>query len=365
LSLNQAVCKDHKNWPSDILSGLENIISAVKSDDSAYSQDVVQACANRVTATFAKDCCRVADIADLLFGPDITTYGDRASAVFVQWEEEGAGPSMAAILAAAADYFQMETSAPEMRAALMAAILADVPNGLLYHNNEHYRKVVFHAVRLLATHRHGHFPYQPLLYNDDILKMLIAAMIHDLGHEGGDNMRGGIYTPGYMEQKACGLMRPYFEALEVDRDFRDEIETMVFCTDITPFAGENTPCVRMKKIYHHFFLGGLSGDDANSMMIGKLRLFQGNPRLALMAMMLHEADIATSAGLTYEQSKAETINFMEERGADAGPKVLLRFLAEQLNGRMITPPAQFLFAGRMESIMQQANDDMNAGIERY
>ncbi|HEY8189166.1 MAG TPA: hypothetical protein VIF12_00660, partial [Micavibrio sp.] len=78
-----------------------------------------------------------------------------------------------------------------------------------------------------------------------------------------------------------------------------------------------------------------------------------------------EADIATSAGLTYAQSKAETINFMEERGAGAGPKVLLRFLADQLNGRMITPPAQFLFAGRMESIMQQANDDMNAGLENY
>ena len=114
-------------------------------------------------------------------------------------------------------------------------------------------------------------------------------------------------------------------------------------------------------------MGGLpDGEDVESMLIGKLRLFEDNPKLAVMAMLLHEADIATSAGLTYGQSKAETINIMEERGLKtAGPKVLLRFLIEQLDGRMMTPAGQVLFAGQMASIMQQANDDAGAGIETF
>ena len=34
----------------------------------------------------------------------------------------------------------------------MAALIGEVPNDLQYHGNEHYRKVLFHAIRLMATH---------------------------------------------------------------------------------------------------------------------------------------------------------------------------------------------------------------------
>lgn len=367
LKHEQTARKSEGSEAISLLSGLKDLIETVPVHETGPAPEQLLSRLDEILALYDRDDARADDLADLLFGFDTTAYGMRATAVFSRWEEEGGGPVMPVLLMHAAMRFRLPLDTPEMRAAMMAALLAEVPNDLQYHGNEHYRKVMFHTIRLLAAHLDGDFPYQPLLDRDDVLKMLIAAAIHDLGHEGGDNMRDGIYTPGYMEQKSFDILRPYLEALGLERDFWGAIETIVFCTDITFFAGENSPCVRMKKIYRHFFMGGgPEGEDVESMMIGKLRLFEDNPKLAVMAMLLHEADIATSAGLSYEQSRLETISIMEERGVKtAGPKTLLRFLIEQLDGRMVTPAAQKLFSGEMAVIMQQAEDDVRAGVETF
>lgn len=358
--------KHEESWIPRVLADLKALVQTVKPHENGPAPEALIACIDDMSRKIAQDDQRMDDVADVLFGSDTSAYGTRATAVFSRWHSEGGGPVMPVMLAHAADHFGLADNTPTIRAAMMAAILAEIPNHLQYHGNEHYRKVMFHTIRLLATHQSSDFPYQPALNADDVGKMLIAAAIHDLGHEGGDNLRDGIYTPGYMEQQAFDIARPYFEAMGLERDFWGEIETVIFCTDITFFAGDNSPCIRMKKIYRHFFMGGADGEDVESMMIGKLRLFEDNAKLAVMAMMLHEADIATSAGLSYEQSRSETVDIMEERGIlNAGPKTLLRFLTEQLDGRMMTPAAQKLFAGEMAIIMQQAEDDILAGVETF
>ncbi len=355
-------------WALGVLEGLASLIPAVKPHEASVDAAVLSQHLGGLIDDFQKDYDRLHDVSGLLFDPDIAAYGARTTTVFNRWdEEEGGGPTLPAFLAHAIEQFDLPREGIEIRAAMMAAVLAEIPNDLLYHGNEHYRKVMFHTIRLLAIQRQQNFPGQPELNDQDMMQMLIAATIHDLGHEGGDNLRDGIYTPGYMEQKAFDMMRPYFEALGLDRDFWGDIETIVFCTDITFMAGDNSPCVRMKKIYRHYFLNDLPADeDVETMILGKLRRFEDNPRLALMAMLLHEADIATSSGLSYEQSRTETINIMRERDLDiAGPGVLLRFLSEQLHGRMMTPAAQKLFGAQMAVIMQQAEADLRDGTERF
>lgn len=364
---DRAVRHQTNSWAQSLLSSLEAAVAHVKPAFPGFDAETLEATLKKCISKFAADYARLEDAAEVLFEPDITAYGIRAAAVFQRWENEGGGPCLPAFMAFTSEKFRLNIDTPEMQAAMMAAVLAEVPNDLKYHGNEHYRKVLFHAVRLLATYSQSDYQVLPVLLPADFMKMLIAAIIHDLGHEGGDNMRDGIYTPGYMEQKAMDIVRPYFEHFGLDRDFFGDIETVVFCTDITFFAGDNSPCIRMKKIYRHFFTRDLpEGEDVETMMMGKLRRFEDNPRLAMMAMLLHEADIATSAGLTYEQSKAETISIMEERGiTTAGPKTLLRFLIEQLDGKMMTPAAQALFAGPMAGIMQQANDELSSGVESF
>jgi hypothetical protein len=342
-------------WALDILEGLKDVIIP---HDGLLEQ---------VIAQFPADYERVSAQSNLLTGVDTAGYGECAAAIFNEWDQSNTWPSLAAMQAFAFEQFNLPFEGVPARAALLAAVLGEVPNELLYHGNAHYRKVMFHTIRLMATQIDGNFPYQPLLYSEDLMKLLIATAIHDLGHEGGDNLRNGIYTPGYMEQKAFDHAREYFETLGLDPDFCRDVEALVFCTDITFIAGDNSPCVRMKKIYRHFFLGGLSdADEIENMLMGKMRRFEDNPRLAITAMLLHEADIATSAGMTYETSKAETIKIMLERELDiAGPKVFLKFMNEQLGGAMVSPAAQQIFGAQMDKIMKQASADLDQGVERF
>lgn len=342
-------------WALDILEGLREVIIP---HDGLLEQ---------VIAQFPEDYKRLSAHADLLTGVDTARYGERAAEIFNEWDATNGWPSLAAMQAFALEQFNLPLDDAPARAALLAAVLGEVPNELLYHGNVHYRKVMFHTIRLMATQMYGNFPYQPLLYSDDLMKLLVATAIHDLGHEGGDNLRNGIYTPGYMEQKAYDHAREYFDALGLDPDFARDVEALVFCTDITFIAGDNSPCVRMKKIYRHFFLGGIGdGGEIEDMLMGKMRRFEDNPRLSIMAMLLHEADIATSAGMTYETSKSETIKIMQERELDiAGPKVFLKFMNEQLGGSMVSPAAQQVFGAQMEKIIKQASADLEKGVERF
>lgn len=348
-----------------ILNGIIPIVESVIPHDQGYEPENLLQSIKNLQKSFTTDYARMEDISELLFSDDIVAYGDRCTAVFDRWEHEGGGPSILAILAKAWDEFEFPMDDVLAQCAVMAAIQAEVPNNLQYHGNEHYRKVLFHTIRMIAVQKDLPCEKNKMTMGDNAKILMIASAIHDLGHEGGDNLRDGIYTPGYMEQKALDMVSPYFEKLGMDYDQSKILQTLVFCTDITFFAGDNSPCVRMRRIYDYYFIDD-SNEEVLNYIIGKLRLFEDNPDLALMAMMLHEADIATSAGLTYEQSIKETIDIIEERGMkSAGPRVLLAFLQEQLEGKMKTESAKILFGPAMDAIMDQASTDFQNGRETY
>lgn len=313
--------------------------------------------------SFEQDYAHLALVSDVLFGNDTDSFGEQVTNIFLQWEKEGT--SLVALIAHAIEHFGLDVDKPCVKSAFMAAILAEYPNDLKYHGNGHYRKVLFHAIRLITTHNRIYKDTNRIINNDQIAELLAAACIHDLGHEGGDNLRDGVYTPGKMEQYALDIARPYFQALDLPEDQLGDIETIVFCTDITFFAGDNSPCIRMKKIYKHFFWDD-DREDVGMMMVGKLRRYEDNPRLVLMAMILHEADIATSAGLSYDQTVTETINIMEERGVTtAGPKTVLAFLREQLGETMFTEAGKQLYGRVMADVIKQAEQDVARGRDTF
>lgn len=371
MSQDLALKKSTKNMPEhSFLTLLDNIKEAAANvipHEQSYDIDDIIKSGDTLQESFGKDYKRLEELSELLFSDETTAYGDRCTAVFERWEKEGGGPSLLTLLAMAWDKFSFpkDGNDPLAKCAVMAAIMGEVPNKLQYHGNEHYRKVLFHTIRMIAVQRGLACAKNRLENDNDARLLMIAAAIHDLGHEGGDNLRDGIYTPGYMEQKAYDMVAPYFEALGMDHDQLKTLQTLIFTTDITFFAGDNSPCVRMRRIYDYFFHDN-SNEEVLNYIIGKLRLFDDNPKLALMAMMLHEADIATSAGLSYEQSIKETIDIIEERDMKtAGPRVLLAFLQEQLEGGMKTESARILFSSAMETIMAQARADFQSGRETF
>lgn len=344
-----------------LFDGLKQVAEGVESEGEFITKEAIDQSIESLRQVYDKDYQRLAVVEDLLFSEKTDLFGEQVTEAFTKWEDEGGGPTLTAMVGHAIEKFDLDINDACVKAAFLAAILAEIPNGLQYHGNEHYRKVLFHGIRLIATHNSIFEGTNRVITKDQIAELLTGSCIHDLGHEGGDNLREGVYTPGKMEQYAFDLARPYFEALGVNKDQLGDIETIVFCTDITFFAGDNSPCIRMKKIYKHYFWDD-DREDVSMMMMGKLRRYEDNPRLVLMAMILHEADIATSAGLSYEQTVRETINIMEERGVQsAGPKTVLAFLREQLGETMFTEASKQLYGEVMMKVIKQAEEDIERG----
>ncbi|MCB9991542.1 MAG: hypothetical protein H6867_09220 [Rhodospirillales bacterium] len=350
---------------SDLFTELAPIIDGVECEEGFFDKDVLRKRFDELQQDFAADYARTADLRDLLFGADFETFGTEVTKVFTEWETTGSGPSLTALVACAIDEYDLDLTDPCVKAAFLSAILAEYPNDLQYHGNEHYRKVLFHGIRLISVHNSLFGGTNRAINKNQTAILLTASCLHDLGHEGGDNLREGMYTPGQMEQYALTLAKPFLKQLAIPEDDVADIETIVFCTDITFFAGDNSPCVRMKKIYKHYFWDD-DREDVSMMMMGKLRRYEDNPRLVLMAMLLHEADVATSAGVSYEQTVKETINIMEERGVTtAGPRTVLAFLREQLGETMFTEAAKQLYGQIMANVIKQAEQDMERGRATY
>jgi hypothetical protein len=349
-----------------LLTELEQTVILTPPEEDFIKPEVMGDRVAALRGHFAADYERVEDAAVMLAGKDISHYGSEATRHFDKWEAAGSGPSLPSIVAFAIDHFGLGAQDPLVKAAFIAAILAEYPNGLPYHGNEHYRKVLFHTIRLMATSNDIAAKGGGVNLSDsDIAKMLAAACIHDLGHKGGDNLRDGVYTPGYMEQRAFNIARPYFAAVGAPDDEMKDVETIVFCTDITFFAGENSPCVRMKKIFKHYFWHD-DKEDVSALMLGKLRRYEDNLPLVLMAMILHEADIGSSAGLSYDQTIRETLLIMSERGVTtAGPRTVLAFLREQLGETMFTDAGKQIFGRVMQDVIAQAEADIEAGKELF
>lgn len=346
----------------DELSGL---FQRVEPAEGFLDAGELQNLADDLKQRFDSDYQRVSDMRELLFGEEVDDYGVKIAALFETWDKEQGGPMLPALIAQCIDIFELNPDEALTRALFVAAVLAEYPNDLQYHGNEHYRKVMCHAIRMVATHNERFKGSFKALDEERICILLISGCIHDLGHQGGDNLRDSVYAPGAMEQRSFDIARPYFEALDLEPDVMGQIETIIFCTDITFFAGDNSPCVRLKKIYKHYFWGD-DRDDVSMMMMGKLGRFDDNPQLALMAMMLHEADVASSAGLTYEQTIRETIDIMEERGVtNAGPQTVLAFLREQLGQSMFTEAGKRIFGQSMNGIINRAEEDIENGVQTY
>jgi hypothetical protein len=348
-----------------LFDALEPVIESVRTE-AFIEPGGLTARLRALRAAFPADYQRLHPALALLTGQDIAGYGAAISDIFAAWEDAGGGPGLPVIAAAAIQHFGLDGNTPLVSGLVMASILGEMPNSLQYHGNEHYRKVLFHAIRLAARHNELFARDEKRKLSGEMIAMLLtAACIHDLGHQGGDNLKEGVYTPGNMEQRSFDIARPYFEALGMDPGRLRDIETIVFCTDITFFAGDNSPCVRMKKIYKHYYWDDDSGD-VPTMMMGKLRRFEGNPMLVLAAMILHEADVGTSAGLSYARTIKETVDLMAERGVNrAGPATVLAFLREQLGETMFTEAGKQIFGPVMTQVIAQAEKDVAAGRKSF
>ncbi|MFP4314434.1 MAG: hypothetical protein ACLFR0_08925, partial [Alphaproteobacteria bacterium] len=137
---------------------------------------------------------------------------------------------------------------------------------------------------------------------------------------------------------------------------------MLLCTDVTPFNDPGNAVNQAKAAYRFHFLSGARGMSSRLNLEEELKILEECPSAAAMALMLHEADIATSAGLHYNITKYET-GLLREEIADgiALPAHVLDFLNDICNRQMLSEVGQQLYAANMARIYALAEDDLRNG----
>jgi hypothetical protein len=193
---------------------------------------------------------------------------------------------------------------------VLAAIAKEVDEGELsaplpYHNRIHSCEVVLGAHflgRLLGL--------TPVQHTE----LVVAAVIHDLGHDGGTNQD----EPFRLERQSHAYARPYLAQAGVSEDRLQRLLTLLLATDIV----HGLPRVRAWFRYH----AGQGPRPEAPEPDPAFDLLAHDPDLVRSAVILTEADALSSAGLTAERAQLQEERLAAERGWSVGACAKARYL---------------------------------------
>lgn len=248
-------------------------------------------------------------------------------------------------------------------AVFTAAALSDVPNGLSYHNNFHFFKVVLHVVRMISAHNFIFEGGKHALNKEDVAQLLIAACIHDLGHNGKGNIIDRKYSMAATEMRSYGYALPFLEKCNLDKVFLEDIKFLLFCTDASPFGDPISPSMQLRRSYNYHFGDEDMSDDL--MLSSELSVLENREDLVLKCMLLHEADLMNSLGVSYDLTVAESIAVSCEIGTDPTPEGTLLFFEKNCENDFFSDSGRFLGQENFRRIRLQVLKDYNAGNKPY
>ncbi|MGH8673567.1 MAG: hypothetical protein ACREVG_04580, partial [Burkholderiales bacterium] len=180
-----------------------------------------------------------------------------------------------------------------------------------YHNAQHFCEVLLSALylSLLAG-----------VAKRERVELLIAALAHDFHHDG----RTNVDEPFRLERLSAEAASPYLEAAGVAPAARARITAMIFATEVTLGTRFARDC------HLHFAANGplpsLSGVPA------PLALLAADAGLALQAVIVGEADVLSSAGLTVQYGELQQKKLAEEWRQPLGADHKLQFLNQVFQG---------------------------------
>lgn len=280
------------------------------------------------------------------------------------WHVLGNSPSLVAMAVAACEEFGIKKP-DNVQLLLLAAVLGDVENDLPYHNNLHFKKVMLQLMRLISVHNSIYGGTAKALDEDQCAVLLIGGCIHDLGHDGLGNTVKGVFYSGRLERQSFDFAKPYLEAAGAGREMLDPLRAMILTTDVTPLGDVTNPMNQMKAAFRYHFRGEKEKFPSLNLS-DELEVFEDDAALTVMACMLHEADIATSAGLEYSITQFETCKLMEEIGSDdARPSHVLDFLDKVCQRRFLSDAGQELFGANLARIVALSEEADQAGNEAF
>lgn len=330
--------------------------------DSPYAQNFSIAL-DMCRASFADNFHLALRVDDLILHPveegGQKRWGSAIADQFLLWRKD-VPPTLPTFLAIACDYFGVEEGHPLVRPALAASILGEIPHLNPYHNNHHFREVMVMVMRLCATHNQMCETDDMRLYSSDVLLLLIAAAVHDFGHDGQGNMDGATHYPSRQETASAEKAGLFLEAAGLLPADMQTIRAMIIATDVSRNKDDQSPASITRDIYRAHREGGempVTDDFYNP--------FIHDAKLSLMAMILCEADIAPSTGLSYDFASFTTVMVAEESDVlEPSANTLFGFMDRICHGRYLTDAAAYLMADNFADVYDRARQD-GAGNRLY
>lgn len=240
-------------------------------------------------------------------------------------------PGLGALFRAACQRLGLPPTDPVRRAGMAAAVLAEVRPAPTFHDARHTREVLANAIWLAAAEQ-GLPPAEHAL-------LLLAAVAHDIGHDGGTNRRadesGTIrYRPCFLEDFALGFVMPLARRAGLAAERLRDLEAMLRQTDIARRGSltalyDGTPVAQIG-------IGAAAIPDAEADWL------RARPMVLRAAALLADADVLASAGFSARAQRRRQLRLARERGVPARDADGLGFLRDLLGGRFISQAARVL-----------------------
>jgi hypothetical protein len=193
-----------------------------------------------------------------------------------------------------------------------SGIGAGLGNG--YHTRPHFCEVMLSACFLSLLEA---------LETDTQLMVIFAAMAHDFHHDG--TMNGP--TPFRLERLAFSEALPYLRSAGVGEDTQQEIGALILSTDVL----HGTPVARASAAYHH----GMGHPPDIPPAAPELALLLDSPGLTRMALLICEADILPSVGLTVDHALHVQACLAREWGKPLKLEDKLQFIQKYFPGFIV------------------------------
>ena len=187
-----------------------------------------------------------------------------------------------------------------------------------YHNPQHFLEVMLCALYLARTHK---------LERLRVARLVTAGLIHDFHHDGSR----GATAPFRLELLALEKAAPYLQAAALDASECRRLEALVLATE--PRAG--VPFARACWKQHRT---GAPAIPRTATLPDALERLALEPELAFDAVLLAEADVLPSIGLTLDHADALQARLASEWGTPLGREDKLAFI-DRMVGEIVV--AQF------------------------
>jgi len=220
-----------------------------------------------------------------------------------------------------------------------------------YHNPMHFAKVAMNFMELAQGHNKTCAP-NDRLSSADMATGVLAALSHDLGHNGKGNMVDGTHKPFHLEQQSIDIAKGWTADSLKSAPEAQKAFSLIYATDV---SGNPSPAHVVRTWHDYYFKNAPKPDIKTTPK--ELIPVVGDRKTTLMASLLQDADVLHSV-LSCSQNAKESLYVAEEAKMTMSAAGSQFFLKNLVGGRMTTDVARNVADGFIKGQMSRNDKTM-------